>query len=72
MFGVGDSDFEIGASHIALEAEQILPKNHLNRLDDRLKVGELTFKEHFEGLHIILGEGNGSSHVKVMEEVCHM
>jgi len=48
---------------IALKTEQVLSEHHLNGMDCRLVLGQLSVKVGFERIAVVLAERNRGSYV---------
>lgn len=69
---IRDCDLQIRTLLIALEAEQILPHRHLDRMYYWLVLRQLSFQVGFEAVDACLYEIYWSCDVEVMEEVGDM
>ena len=72
MFRIRDCDLQIRTLLIALETEQVLPHDYLDRIYDGLVLRQLSFQVGFEAVNVGLYEIDWSCNVEVVEEVGDM
>lgn len=72
IFGIRDRDLQIRTLLIALEAEQVLPHRHLDRVYYRLVLRQLSFQVGFEAVDVCLYKVDWGRDIEVMEEVGDM